>query len=337
MPIARPSLARKCELPSGRNATGTPLRYTRHLLATLPPMIFPSVPLFDTQFLTRLEYLSLVSRKVFQGELMAQRRTTQTGSGVEFADHRQYATGDDFRYLDWNLYARHGELLLKRFQEEEDLHVYILLDCSRSMSVSDSVRFDLARQLTAALAYVAMSDLDRVAVFAFADGVLDHFPLTRGKERILSLMEWLDNLQVSGETTSLKNLTNQFVQRGHRKGLAILISDFYDPQGFRPGLDLLRHHGYEPSVIQLHSPEEANPKLLGDVELADVETGEVRKLTVTENSLQRYRDRFNQFLGELTSYCTSYGIDCTISNSSVAFDDLLLAMMRSTDRPAPTR
>ena len=72
--------------------------------------------LFDNDFLTKLEYLSIVSRKVFQGQLMAQRRTMQLGTGVEFADHRQYVPGDDFRYLDWNLYARHDELLLKRFQ-----------------------------------------------------------------------------------------------------------------------------------------------------------------------------------------------------------------------------
>ena len=89
--------------------------------------------LFDSNFLKQLEYLSLVSRRVFRGSLLAQRRTMQFGSGIEFAEHREYSAGDDLRYLDWNIYARHGELLLKRFQEEEDLHVYFLLDCSRSM------------------------------------------------------------------------------------------------------------------------------------------------------------------------------------------------------------
>lgn len=289
----------------------------------------PYVPLFDKNFLTRLEYLSLVSRKVFRGELMAQRRTTQTGSGVEFADHRQYTYGDDFRYLDWNLYARHGELLLKRFQEEEDLHVYILLDCSLSMAAGDSLRFDLARQLAAALSYVAMSDLDRVSVNAFADGILSSFPLTRGKERILSLMEWLEALKVSGTATNLQNMAREFIQRAPRKGLVIVISDFYDLDGFRAGLDLLRHDKYEPSVIQLHTPQEASPNFLGDVELTDAETGDVRKLTVTESSLRQYQQRFDSFLQSLESYCTSYGIGCAISSTAVDFDALLLAMMRS--------
>src|SRR5437764_13692509 len=91
------------------------------------------VALFDTDFLKKLEYLSLVSKRVFRGSLLAQRRTMQLGTGIEFADHREYTPGDDFRYLDWNLFARLDTLLLKRFQEEEDLHLYFFLDCSRSM------------------------------------------------------------------------------------------------------------------------------------------------------------------------------------------------------------
>ena len=105
----------------------------------------------------------------------------QLGGGIEFADHREYTPGDDFRYLDWNVFARHDELLLKRFQEEEDLHVYLLLDCSRSMAFGDPPKFDYARQVAAALGYIALADLDRVAVVAFAGDIVADFPLTRGK------------------------------------------------------------------------------------------------------------------------------------------------------------
>ena len=150
------------------------------------------MPLFDSDFLKKLEYLSLVSRRVFRGQLLAQRRTMQLGGGIEFADHREYTLGDDLRYLDWNVFARHDELLLKRFQEEEDLHVYILLDSSRSMAYGEPVKFDYARQVAAALAYIALADLDRVAVVAFAGDIVADFPLTRGKSRILSLLKFLE-------------------------------------------------------------------------------------------------------------------------------------------------
>ncbi|MEO6810556.1 MAG: DUF58 domain-containing protein, partial [Isosphaeraceae bacterium] len=115
------------------------------------------MPLFGSEFLNKLEYLSLVSKRIFRGQLLAQRRTKQLGGGIEFADHREYTPGDDFRYLDWNVFARHDELLLKRFQEEEDLHVYIFLDCSRSMGFGKPSKFDLARQVAAALAYIALA------------------------------------------------------------------------------------------------------------------------------------------------------------------------------------
>src|SRR3984957_5116351 len=159
--------------------------------------------LFGSDFLKKIEYLSLVSRRIFRGSLMAQRRTKQLGGGIEFADHRDYSAGDDFRYIDWNLYARHDELLLKRFQEEEDLHVYFLLDCSRSMAFGNPPKFDFARQVAAALAYIALADLDRIAIVAFAGEVIADFPLTRGKARILGLLKFLEALDPQGTATNL--------------------------------------------------------------------------------------------------------------------------------------
>src|SRR5215470_3570162 len=159
------------------------------------------MPLFGSEFLKKLEYLSLVSKRVFRGQLLAQRRTMQLGGGIEFADHREYTPGDDFRYLDWNLYARHDELLLKRFQEEEDLHVYFLLDSSRSMAFGKPPKFDFARQVAAALGYIALADLDRVAVVAFAGDIVADFPLTRGKARVLAMLRFLERLEAQGTVT----------------------------------------------------------------------------------------------------------------------------------------
>src|SRR5947208_15757758 len=180
--------------------------------------------LFDSDFLNKLEYLSLISRRVFRGSLMAQRRTMQLGSGIEFADHREYTPGDGFRYLDWTLCARHDELLLKRFQEEEDLHVYLLLDCSRSMGFGKPPKFDFARQVAAALGYIALADLDRVAVVAFAGDIVADFPLTRGKGRILALVKFLENLPGQGSDTDLARVATGFVHRNQPRGLGVVIS-----------------------------------------------------------------------------------------------------------------
>src|ERR1700722_13237847 len=280
--------------------------------------------LFDSDFLKKLEYLSLVSRRVFRGQLLAQRRTMQLGGGIEFADHREYTPGDDFRYLDWNVFARHDELLLKRFQEEEDLHVYILLDSSRSMAYGDPVKFDYARQVAAAMAYIALADLDRVAIVAFAGDIIADFPLTRGKARILSLLKFLEGLEPQGTVTDLSRVVKGFVHRTQRRGLALLVSDLYDPAGFQPGLDLLRHHRYEPHIIQIFDRAEAEPKLKGDVELFDVETGSIQKVTVTERNLRQYRAIFDAFQESIKSYCQTYGLGCTRASTEIPFDELIL-------------
>ena len=288
--------------------------------------------MFDAEFVKRLEYLSLLSKRMFRGQLLAQRRTVKTGGGIEFADHREYIQGDDLRYLDWNVYARHGDLLLKRFQEEEDLHVYVLLDSSLSMDRSDEGpvdKFTLARQIAAALCYIALSDLDRVSILAYDQRVRSSLPLTRGKDRILSLLRFLEGLTCSGERTDLQTVVGDFVQRAPRTGLALVISDLYDQDGFRDGVDRLRYARFEPHVIQIHTAAEAEPDLLGDVQLVDCETGTERKVTVTERKLKQYKELFAAFVQDVENYCRFHGFSHTRTTTAVPFDAVLLKMMRA--------
>ena len=285
--------------------------------------------LFDSNFLRRLEYLSLVSRRVFRGKLLAQRRTKQLGGGIEFSDHREYSHGDDLRYVDWNVYARYGDVLLKRFQEEEDLHVYLLLDVSKSMANNSTEKFDYARRVTAALAYIALADMDRVSIYAYSEKVDEVLPLTRGKDRILSVLRYLEGLTPTGDSTQLKQVARAVAQRARRNGLAVIISDFYDQNGFREGVDLLRYRRFEPHLIQLHTPEEASPKILGDVELRDVESGRLRKHTITEHKLRQYQKAFGAFLQSIDDYCRAYSLGCTRTSTDLPFDELMLRMMRA--------
>ena len=252
------------------------------------------------------------------------------GGGVEFADHRDYAFGDDLRYLDWNVFARFGNWLIKRFEEEEDLHVYFFLDCSKSMNCGKPNKFDYAREITAALAYIALADLDRICVVAFADKIYDIFPLTRGKQHLLSLLRFLERLETVGETTNLNRIIADFVHRKQRSGLAVVVSDMFDPDGFKGGIDLLRYRQYEPNIIQVHDATEAEPKLLGDLQLFDAETGKIRDVTISESVLRRYNKKFSEFLDSLQRYCVGNGFGCTISRTAIPFDELILRMMRES-------
>jgi len=282
---------------------------------------------FDSAFLKKLEYLSLVSRRAFRGQLLANKRTRQVGSGIEFADHRNYHFGDDLRYLDWNVYARFGSELIRRFEEEKDLHVYFLLDCSKSMSAGSPNKFDYARQVTAALSYVALADLDRVCIIAFADKLYQILPTIRGKQHILNLIRFLDSLETVGATTDMAASMKEFIGRKLHTGLVVVIGDFFDPNGFRTGLDILRYRNYEPHIIQIHDKREADPTLLGDLQLHDMETGEFHEVTVSENLVRRYKKKFASFLDEIKRYGVDNGLNCMISSTAIPFDEMILQML----------
>ncbi|MGE0787486.1 MAG: DUF58 domain-containing protein [Sandaracinaceae bacterium] len=284
--------------------------------------------LFDEEFQRRLEVLAIVSRKLVRGRTRAERRSKTTGAGVEFADHRPYTPGDDFRYLDWNLYARTGRLLLRLYEEEEDLSVYILVDTSRSMGAGSSItKLAYAKKLAAALGYVALASLDRVCVVEFNDGVGGRLAPTRGKNRIFKVFEFLRPLRAGGKTITADAMKT-FVAQNKRRGVAILISDLYDPAGFEGGINTLRFHKFEPYVIQVFDPDEARPPLHGDVRLVDNETGEARDVTVTPRILARYEAAHRAYQKRIEDFCAQKQVPYYAVETSTPFDQAVLDLFR---------
>jgi len=284
--------------------------------------------LFDDRFLRTLEHLHLVSRKVFAGNLRAERRTRKVGSGIEFADHRTYSRGDDFRYIDWNLYGRLDRLLLRLFEEEEDLHIYILIDCSDSMAIGNPPKMHYAMKVGAALSYVGLANLDRVSILPFSQKVLGRLPPARGKNRIFRVFEFLRAVEIGG-TTDLAEAAKIFVGQNKRRGLAVVISDFYDPKGFEEGINTLRYNKFEPFVLQVYDQKEAAPNLHGDLALVDCETGELREVTVSKSLLKAYTREHEKYCKELEDFCTSRAVPFFRTHTGIPFDELVLRIFRS--------
>ncbi len=298
------------------------------MAATRPSKQDDRSALFDERFLEKLEYLHIVSRKVFSGGLRAERRTRKVGAGIEFADHRKYTYGDDFRYIDWNVYGRVDKLLLRLFEEEEDLYIYILLDCSDSMVLGEPLKLHYAMQLAAALMYVGLANLDRVALIPFSDRLLGRLPPARGKNRIFKAFDFLRTLPVGGRT-GLGACAKTFVHQNKRRGLVVLISDFYDPSGFEAGINTLRYNKFEPFVMQVYDQREANPLLHGDLTLIDCETGEAKDVTISRSLLEAYRREHDRYMGELADFCTARAIPYFRTDTRVPFDELVLRIFRS--------
>src|SRR5437868_1881488 len=162
-----------------------------------------NVTLFDDEFLKKLEYLNIISKRLFAGQMRAERRTRRRGTGLEFADYRAYVPGDDFRRLDWKAYLRLNRLILKLFEEEEDLPIYFFVDCSQSMNYGQPSKMDYAKRVAAALCYIGLANLDRINIIAYADKIKAELPPQRGKGRIFKVFRFLTDVGPGGETNAL--------------------------------------------------------------------------------------------------------------------------------------
>ncbi len=288
--------------------------------------------LFDSAFLAKLEQLYLLSKKLFRGQHRAERRSRQTGSSLEFADYRNYSFGDDLRSIDWNIYGRLDRLFVKLFEQEQDLDIHFLIDASASMrwtSGSERIeKFDQARRIAAALAYVALANLDRVNVLWFSSTLGADLGLVRGKSQFHCVLDFLRRAPKSDGPTNLLATARSFTQRLKRRGLVFVLSDFLDPAGCEEALGLLRFSRFDAHVIHVLDPAELRPTATGDLRLVDCETGAPLEITASAAVLARYHAEVDCFLAGLTDFCVRRGIGYAHASTTVAFEDLVLRVLR---------
>jgi len=299
---------------------------------------------FDAGFLRKLQLLEILSRRVFSGRLRGEKRSSKRGTSVEFADFREYAPGDDFRYVDWNAYARLENLFLKLFVEEEDVFVYLLLDGSASMDFPSSAsqpaegapaggaqgrlhKLTYAKKVAAALSYVALAHLDRASVQVFRRGLAEVLPPVRGKGQIFRIFSFLSSVEPAGEP-DLVRAVSEFVLRNRRRGPVVVISDFLSPSGYAEGLSYLDYHGFEPILLQVLAPEELEPELAGDLRLMDSETGQPVDVSVSRRVLAAYRRRLERFCGDLRRFALTRGLTFLETSTATPFEDLILRYLR---------
>jgi uncharacterized protein (DUF58 family) len=293
----------------------------------MPDPAAPAQPLLDPQFLARLEQLELVSRKIFLGRMKGERRSKRKGQSVEFADYRNYVVGDDLRFLDWNLFARLDRLFLRLFMEEEDLHFSILIDNSLSMDFGTPTKLHYAKQLTAALGFIGLVNMDRVVVEAFNDRLTQSMPPARGKRSFWRLLDFLQKLEPAGPS-DLKRALRSFSIKCSGKGVVVVLSDFMDKGGYQDALRYLIARQLDVYVIQILSQEEIEPEIVGDLKLVDIEDEDVAEITVSGPLLKRYKQNLEAYRAGLYEFCTRRGVACLFTSNQVPFDRLVFSYLR---------
>jgi uncharacterized protein (DUF58 family) len=284
-------------------------------------------PLLEPEFLARLEQLELVSRKIFLGRMKGERRSKRKGQSVEFADYRNYVVGDDLRHLDWNLYARLDRLFIRLFMEEEDLHVYILIDNSLSMDFGTPSKLHYARQVAAALGFIGLVNMDRVVVEAFNDRLTQSSIVMRGRRTLWQLLGFLQKIEPAGPSDMRKSLRG-FSLKCSGKGIVIILSDFMDKGGYEEALRYLVARQLDIYAIQVLSQEEIEPEIVGDLRLVDVEDDDVAEITVSGPLLKRYKQNLAAYRAALHEFCTRRGVSYLFTSNQVPFDRLVLNYLR---------
>lgn len=283
--------------------------------------------LLDPEFMNRLERLDIVSRKIFAGRMKGERRSKRKGQSVEFADYRNYVVGDDLRFLDWNIYGRLEKLFIKLFFEEEDLHVSILLDCSKSMDFGNPAKAIYAKRVAAALAYIGLVNYNRVTLCGYSDRFGPEQAGVRGRHLISKVLNCLVNLEPAG-AGNMTAACRHFAIRHPQRGIVVVLSDFMDKGGYEEGLRYLLGRHYDLYAIQLLSPQEIKPDLAGDLRLRDVEDDDIAEVTISRALLNRYKQNLNAYCGQLQEYCSRRGITYLFASTEVPFDQLVLTYLR---------
>jgi len=286
--------------------------------------------LLDREFLKTLEQVTLLCRNDLAGAVGAEHRSRTRGPGVEFADYRHYTFGDDPRSLDWNAYLRLGKLFLKIYETEQHIPVRILLDSSVSMDCegADESKFLYAQRLAATFAYLALLHLDTVAIVPFAERLHKPLVVSGGRDRFWPVLQFFNGLSCAGGT-DLFFSAKEFIGTFHARGLAIVISDFFDEHGCQRAVEMLRSAGHDFVLVQVHSAEEQRPSAAGELILEDAETGTRRAVECSPANTQLYEQRFLDFSEELQRLALRNGGRYARAVTNIAYQDFVLQSLRS--------
>jgi uncharacterized protein (DUF58 family) len=302
--------------------------------------------LLTPELLRRLEQFQLLAARRAKSSARGERRSRARGQSVEFADYRNYVHGDDFRYLDWNLYGRLERLFLKLYEEERELPVRIFLDASESMTFGEPRKFHFARQVAAAVGYVALSGFDRVSVIPFPDlangantepgariaelAARGALRSVRGKRSAIQFFQNLGALTAGG-TANLNEALRRGALEARQAGVAVVLSDFLDPAGYESGLNALIGRGFQVDLVQILAPDELSPGNFGDLRLVDSETGASQEVTFGRFRLKAYRQTVQNFMQRLREFCQPRGINFFTASSNTDLQELLLTQLRRAE------
>ena len=266
--------------------------------------------LFDAEFLSALEAFDLRIKRFIRQGRHGEQLSHDRGFGQEFKDFKAYVPGDDLRAVDWNIYQRLGRLFVHVFEEYQDLPLYLLVDRSKSMFHEDPPRIRAGLQTALALGSIAASQNDVVSLFSFSDKLDMSTQAISSKSHVITLARQMVDLhELNGTQLSevLKTISTQKL----RRGLLVVISDFFDPDGIDAIAEATKFVRHKMLLVQLVKPNDADPTanadIVGDLRLVDCETQGAIDVTIEPQILRSYERVYREFNRKLSELADNLG------------------------------
>ncbi len=265
----------------------------------------------DPAVLAGISSLDLLAKTVVDGFVVGLHRSPDFGFSQEFAEYRAYSPGDDLRYVDWNLFARTERCYLKRYRGETSSQLTVLLDASNSMQYTSGqlTKMDYARFIAASLFYLAIrNQRDAAGLIVFDDDVREYVRPSTRQGQLMRLLAGLERAEPHARTDYGRPLRH-FQALLHRRGIVIVISDFYEePETIVRTIQPLRFHGNDVVLFHILDPQEVRPDLKGPSILVDLETNQRMEVT-SEYARSTYRAKIQAHIEQLGSRTRATGMD----------------------------
>lgn len=282
--------------------------------------------LFDNSILNRVERMRLNPRRRLTNRSRGEHLAGKGGSSTDFADYRDYAAGDDIRYIDWNIFARLQRPYVKQFLHEEELHVVLLIDASTSMVFYDKLQ--KAKQLAAAFGIMGLLNVERVSVFVghHVPGQSFMLPPGTGRPRVRQLLDFLEKVE-GGGAVPVEDTIDTMLKFHRGRGIAIILSDFLTFTDLSKSLNMLFSSGLEIWGLQILGQQEIEPDVNGDLRFVDSETGGTLDITNAGELLSIYHAQREALQDVIDGQCRRrngrfLSVNAADSMESLLFDQL---------------
>jgi len=278
--------------------------------------------MIDASFLNQLDRFNILIRKRVNSNYTGARFSVAHGRGIVIKDHRIYTPGDDFRAIDWKVYARTDKLHIKKYEEERNLSVHIILDASSSMDFGKpTTKFEYSAMLALGFAYLALKNNEKIQYCTFNE-TMNLFRPRRGVSQILGMLDHFNSMKPAG-VSKMQESIEKYKKTVKNKSYIVIFSDFLiDIAEIKKALMRLSAGEHEVVAVQVLDKSEINLKLEGDLRLHDSETRSVMRTFMTERMKQEYKDKLKMHIMAVEKECDLLGIRFKLVSTNVPLFDV---------------